>query len=291
MNWDDLRIFVAVANHSKLALAASTLRMDETTVSRRIRRLETDLGQTLFERLRRGHHLTPQGQALLEKALQMESAAGSIVSTDDRANAQLSGMIRISAAEGFGAKIIAPVLAAFKKTYPLIDIDLVAGSGFLSLSRREADIAIGLSRSKSNRIQSSRLLDYTLGLYASEGWLLENSSPKSIDDIQDTSIIGYIDDLIYANELRYLEEILPRAVASLRSSSILSQVEMTKNAAGLAILPKFLAEPELVRLLPNVINIKRTFWFSVHKEIADNARIKALIDFLPHEIAALDQSF
>jgi DNA-binding transcriptional LysR family regulator len=218
MNWDDLRIFVAVARHNKLATAARSLRMDETTVSRRIRRLESQLGQTLFERLRRGHHLTPLGQRLLDKTEQMEVAARSITQSTDQSGPQLTGSLRISAAEGFGAKIIAPALAAFKREYPSINIDLVSGSGFLNLSRREADIAIGLSRSKSKRIHSTQFANYKLGLYASKQWVEINGTPATIDDIQNAPMIGYIDDLIYAQELRYLEEALPRSVATLRSS-------------------------------------------------------------------------
>ena len=142
MKWDDLKIFLAVARRRKLADAATELKIDITTISRRIKRLEDNLGQTLFERLRSGHQLTAHGEKLLVTAEQIETNFDNIDRAKENAAHTPSGTIRISVAEGFGTEILAPILGQFSAHYPEIEIDLVSGSGFLSLSKREADVAV-----------------------------------------------------------------------------------------------------------------------------------------------------
>lgn len=279
MNWDDLRIFTHVARRARLSDAASALKMDETTISRRIKRLEAQLSQTLFERNRRGHQLTPQGQALLDRVQAMDSTATQIYETVGGGAHEVAGNLRISTAEGFGASVFVPAIRQFITANPHIHIDLVSGSGFLSLSRREADISIGLSRPKSKRIISRKLYDYSLGLYGCESYL-NNNMPKSISDLEHHVLIGYIDDLVYAPELGYFETMFPYYTPKIRCSSILAQSALVRDGAGLAILPAFLASPDMVRLFPDTIGLENSFWLSAHKTISETGRFQALDRFL-----------
>jgi len=182
MNWDDIKLFLALARRKKLSAAAKDVKMDVTTISRRIKRLEDDLGQTLFERLRTGHVLTANGQELFLLAEQIESNFDGIRRTSLKSSNMPSGTIRISVAEGFGSELLAPILGEFCMDYPDIDIDLVSGSGFLSLSRREADVAIGLSVSKSKHIISDflkkKLVESGAGLAILPDFIVGNSLKK-----------------------------------------------------------------------------------------------------------------
>ena len=189
MNWDDLKIFLAVARRKKLADAASDVKLDITTISRRIKRLEDSLGQTLFERLRSGHVLTSHGDQLFVEAEQIENNIYKISSSKNHSVNAPSGTIRISVAEGFGAEMLAPILGEFKVNFPDIEIDLVSGSGFLSLSKREADVAIGLSRSKSKHIISELLQSYRLHLYAHKNYIEQNPVIQSLEDLNLHSLI------------------------------------------------------------------------------------------------------
>ena len=279
MKWDDLKIFLAVARHKKLADAATELRIDITTISRRIRRLEDDLGQTLFERLRSGHQLTANGEKLLVTAEQIETNFENIDRAKENATHTPSGTIRISVAEGFGTEILAPILGKFSAQFPEIEIDLVSGSGFLSLSKREADVAIGLARSKSKHIQSELLCTYNLHLYGHKSYLNDHAEIRSLKNLSNHTLIDYVDDLIYSDELRYFELHLPKLRPNIRSTSIMAQKTLVESGAGIAILPDFMASSELQKILPNKIQIKRQFWFSCHQSVTPLEKIKAFKAF------------
>ena len=279
MKWDNLKIFLAVARRKKLADAATELKIDITTISRRIKRLEDDLGQTLFERLRSGHQLTTHGEKLLVTAEQIETNFDNIHKAKESAAHTPSGTIRISVTEGFGTEILAPILGKFSNRFPEIEIDLVSGSGFLSLSKREADVAIGLARSKSKHIQSELLCAYNLHLYGHKSYLDDHAEIKSLKNLTDHTLIDYVDDLIYSDELRYFELHLPNLRPNIRSTSIMAQKTLVETCAGIAILPDFMASHELQKILPNKIRIKRQFWFSCHQSVAPLEKIKAFRAF------------
>lgn len=280
MQWDDLKVFLYVARRRKLSVAAKDLKLDETTISRRIKRLEIDLGQTLFERLRSGHHLTAHGETLFAEAEEIERRTDSIRVLRGSEAQKPSGILRISVAEGFGAQILAPALGEFCDKFADIEIDLVSGSGFLSLSKREADVAIGLVRSKSKHISSEPLSGYSLHLYGSRQYIKKHPAIQSLKDLQAHTFIDYVDDLIYSDELRYFEEFLPNFRPRIRSTSIVAQKRLVQNGAGLAILPDFLASDELIKILPNEINVKRQFWFSCHQSVASLAKVKVFKNFV-----------
>lgn len=279
-HWDDLKIFLAVARKRKLARAAIALGMDETTVSRRLKRLENDMGQTLFERLRTGHILTSYGEKILTEIEQIESHAQGLFFNNLQKEQQYGGKIRISVAEGFGAYVIAPILKGFTSKYNQIEIDLVSGSGFLSLSRREADISISLTRSKSKNILSEKLCDYTLRLYASPDYLASKPAITGLDDLADHDFIDYVDDLVYSDELRYFETYLKDITPKYRSTSIIAQKQFTEAGMGLAILPDFLAAGPLVPVLDETLLIERSFWFSIHQSFARLDKFKAFKTYI-----------
>ena len=176
LNWNDIRVFLAVAEAGQIGRAAQALRLDPTTLGRRIRRLEQRLEMTLFERTRDGQVLTEAGESLLAKAEGMADLARLI---DDRPTSKtgLSGSLRLSVSEGFGSQFLTPYVKEFAASHPGLTIELVANSGFLSPSKREADIAVMLSRPKAGPVLSKKLADYDLRLYASNDYLAEFGTP------------------------------------------------------------------------------------------------------------------
>ncbi len=281
VNWDDLRLFLAVSRTQKLDRAGAKLRLDATTLSRRLRRLEIDLGQTLFERTRRGHILTHAGEQLVQKVEAIESLSFSIDRPTESGDA-ISGKIRLGVTEGFGAKIIAPALSEFCTQWPEIEVELIALSGFVSVPKREADMAILLTRPKTGRLKVRKLADYTLHLYASRAYLAQFPPVRTVEALSEHRLIGYVDDLIYSPQLRYFDEVLPGLRPHLCSPSILAQLEMTRAGAGFCILPRFLAaeHSELCPILINEITVSRSFWLTTHEDVCNFARVKVFSDFL-----------
>jgi DNA-binding transcriptional LysR family regulator len=292
MNWDDLKLFLVVARQQKLDLAGAVLQQDATTLSRRLRRLELDVGQTLFERTRRGHILTPEGEALAVRAEAMEAIALGVGESGD-GEPSLVGKVRLGVTEGFGTAFIAPALASFVADWPGIEIDLIALSGLVSVPKREADMSVLLTRPKAGRLKVRKLTDYSLQLYASQSYLAARGPIESVDALNSHKLIGYVDDLIYSPQLRYFDEVLPGLHPGLSSSSIIAQMEMTRAGTGLCILPKFIANrhADLVPILCDDIQVSRSFWLATHEDVAGLARIKALSDYLVHLVKLRQAEF
>ncbi|MBS0474462.1 MAG: LysR family transcriptional regulator [Proteobacteria bacterium] len=273
-DWSDFQAFLAIARAGQLARAGAALGLDATTVGRRLRRLEARLGATLFEQTRTGQILTEAGEALLGQVEAMAQAASGIAEGVDEG---LAGTLRVSTSEGFGSWFLAHQVPAFVAAHPALTLDLVASSGFLSLSKREADIAVTLSRPKAGPVIARKLSDYALRLYAAPDYLAaQGTAARAADLAQGHRLVGYIPDLLYDPALRYLDEIHPGLGASLRSSSINAQHSLLAAGAGIGVLPCFMgdSDPRLVPVLPER-RIVRSFWLVTHKDTQNLARIKA----------------
>ncbi|MDH7640616.1 LysR family transcriptional regulator [Sphingomonas oryzagri] len=287
MNWDDMRVFLALARSGTLARAAALVEQDATTVARRIQRLEAALATTLFEHGATGQTLTESGHRLLAHAEAMEAGARAVAQQAE-SGAGLGGTIRISVSEGFGMGFMAPRLPGFTEAHPGIALDLIASTGFLNPSRREADIAIMLARPKGGPLIAAKLTDYRLGVYASADYLAATGPVESVEALTRRRLVGYVPDLIFAPELRYLAEVDERLEPAIRSSSISAQALLIAGGAGCGILPCFMGDrhPALVRLLAQEVAIERSFWLVVHRDMRRVARIEAFIGWLREEVSA-----
>ena len=289
MNWNDLQAFLAIAQAGQLAKAAAAMRVDATTMGRRLRRLESQLGATLFEQTRQGQVLTEAGEALLARVEEMASAAAAIGEGPDAATSGIGGTLRLSVSEGFGTWFLAEHIPAFAQQHRQLTVDLAASSGFLSPSKREVDIAVMLSRPKAGPVLARKLSDYTLRLYGSADYLREYGQPAAPGDLaQGHRLIGYVPDLIYAPELRYLDEFHPELVTRTRSTSINAQHRLIAAGGGIGVLPCFIGDRDerLVPVIPDK-RITRAFWLVTHKDNHQLARIMAgkewLIDLVQRQ--------
>jgi DNA-binding transcriptional LysR family regulator len=285
LQWGELQDFLAVARHRTLSSAAQALGVDATTIGRRLRKLEQRLGQTLFEHSREGHSLTESGEKLLLHVEDMERAALSIEHVASSGPA-LKGVVRISVAEGFGTWFMARHLPEFCVEYPGLIVELVANSGFLSPSKRETDIAILLARPRTGPVVSRKLSDYSLRLYASREYLRSALPIGTADDLREHRLIGYVPDLLYAPELRYLGEIDRMLEPTIRSSSINAQLQLIASGGGIGVLPDFIAgrEEKLVPILPDRV-ITRSFWVVTHRDTRQLQRVSVVHTWLQGVVA------
>lgn len=260
-------------------------------MSRRLQRLEATLGAVLFEHGSAGHVLTEAGQRLLANAEAMETNARAVQQHAEAASG-LAGTLRISVSEGFGTWFVAQRLEKFTSRHPGVAVDLVASTGFLNPSRREADIAIMLARPRGGPLIAAKLTDYRLGAYASQEYLMAKGPVDNIADLSERRLIGYVPNLIYAPELRYLAELDDRLEPEIRSSSITAQAWLIASGIGCGVLPCFIgdATPGLTRLLPRDVSILRTFWLVVHRDMRRVARVDAFIDWLRTEVVAAQRN-
>lgn len=275
-DWDDLRIFLAAARAGSLAAAGRRLGLNTATVGRRIARLEMALKSTLLVRSPAGLQLTATGAQLLQYGVQAEIALEAAADVTRRE--MVAGTVRISAAEGFGSSVLAPALPALVAARPGLRVELAAHAGFLSPTKREVDLAITLSAPETQRLIVEPLTRYQLALYASPAYLERAGPPETVSDLRGHEIVGYVDDLLYASELRYLDEVLPGLRPRLASSSIRAQRTIVGAGGGVGVLPCFLAAG-LVRVLPDVL-LERRFWLSTHQEVHATTRMRAVRGWL-----------
>jgi DNA-binding transcriptional LysR family regulator len=272
-DWDDLRVFIAAARAESATGAAQQLGLDASTVGRRIAALEASLKATLFVRSAKGLRLTATGERLLDAGLVAESAMNAAAEVGEQD--LIGGAIRISASEGFGGAVLAPALPQLRARHPGLSVELVANPGFMSPLRREVDMTVTLSEPTSRRLLIEPLTDYQLGLYASAAYLAEHGAPQGVEALTGADLVGYIDDQIYAPELRYLDEVHPGLTPNLASSSINAQRRMIAAGGGVGVLPCFLGEG-LVRVLRAEVRLTRRFWIATLSEVAATARVRAI---------------
>ncbi len=287
-DWNDIRFFLELSRKGRLTEVAKALKVDHTTVSRRIATLEKKLDAKLFENTTRGYVLTQAGERLLTQAEIMESASATMQDMIGGENSNLTGVVRLGVPEGFGSQFLSQDMPLFQELHPEIELEFVANDRFVSLSKREADLSITLERPRSGRLISKKLTDYTLRLYASRSYIEKHPPIRSVSDLKDHNFVSYIDELVPDPQMLYLSEFVSNPNVTLKSSSIVFQFQAALAGAGLNIMHCFVADQQsdLVRILPDEIKVDRRYWLNTPEEIHDLARIKAVSQFLSARVDA-----
>jgi len=283
LNWDDLRFFLEVSRTSTASGAAKRLNVDHTTVARRIRELESALSTVLFEKSRAGGYvLTAEGQRLLTHADPIESAVHRASEQFSGGDQALTGHVRLGSTEGFGCFFLAPHIAALTDKHSELTVDLLPVPHFVSLSKREADVAVVLDRPQRGQYVSTRLCEYRLKLYGTRDYLDQHAPISTVTDLRDHSFISYVDDLAFSMELLYLDRTVPNASSALRSTSVIAQYFATLQGRALAILPCFMAEqhPLLTSVLTDEVVVTRQFWLTCRDDLRNLRRVAFIWDYL-----------
>lgn len=285
-DWNDLQAFLAVVRAGRLTVAAKQLGIDHSTLSRRIVGLEQALGVALFDRRAAGYALTAEGERLIPDAEALESLAVRIHFRQDDATQGLMGSVRIGTPEAWGTYFLAPQLVRLARQHPELEIELIANPRVFSLSKREADIAVSMTRPEQGRLYARRLHDYELGVYASRDYVQQHGPVNDRSELEAHTWIGYVEDLMWSTELDYLSEISTSLVPRIRISNVISQLQAVRGSAGLGVLPCFMArrEPDLVRLLPQEIKLFRSYWLITHADARDLVRVKVVADFIVQRV-------
>jgi DNA-binding transcriptional LysR family regulator len=265
---DDLRYLLAVAHTGRLVAAAGALGVDHSTVSRRLRALEKVFGARLLERGADGWELTELGRAIAERARPIEDALERVVlAAQGRQEDALVGNFRVTAPDGFGTLFVVPALARLRADHPGLDIELITATRQLTLHQSGFDMAIAVGAPVTRRLHAERLADYVLGLYASETYLATHGTPSTIDELQDHTVIFYVDSLLQVGDLD-LAQHLPGVTARFTSTNIFAQLEATAAGAGIGVLPRFMAlrSPALRELTDIGLHIRLAFTLAARRD-------------------------
>jgi len=284
-DWDDLKVFLAVARGESLSRAGRVLKMDAATVGRRIARLEEALGARLFTRSPQGYLLTDEGGRLVTHAqameIGMERARDALAGPAEG----ISGQVRIGAPDGCANYLLPQVVAGIAAENPGLEVQIVALPRVFSLSRREADMVIAVSKPEQGRVLVQKITDYRLHLAASDGYLAQTGPLDGLEDLRGRRVIGYIPDMIFDRELDYLAD-LGVEQPPIASNSVSVQLNLIRQGAGVGVVHDFAlpAAPGVRRVLTGEFSLTRAFHLIRH---ADDRRVPRIERFAAALIAGL----
>ncbi|WP_226575067.1 LysR family transcriptional regulator [Acuticoccus sediminis] len=281
MDWNDAKLFLAVAREGQVLAAAGRLGISQATLSRRVQALEEAVGARLFERSTRGAALTDAGRLFLETAERVEAEMLSATERLKAVEAAPAGTVRIGAPDGLGSAYIAARLGALGMRYPALRVQLVPLTRNFSLSQREADVAIMIGRPKKGRLRARLLADYTLGLYATRDYLAEHGVPERVEDLANHRLVGYVDDLMPSAELNYAEEVWRGWTSAFEVSTAIGQREVVASGAAIGLLHDFMvaSDERFVPVLPDRRPV-RSYVAVWHENLQGSRRLSAVVDFL-----------
>ncbi|MDP5085433.1 MAG: LysR family transcriptional regulator [Yoonia sp.] len=289
-NWDDMRVFLAVARAEGLSGAAPVLKMDPSTLGRRIVRLERALGAALFVKSPQGYALTDLGERMRDRAAEAEVSLARALDEGQGASAGLTGQIRIGAPDGAANFLLPQVCAAIQAENPDLEVQILALPRVVNLSRREADMAITVSPPAAGRLTVQKITDYQLHLAT------RTDAPPltSLSDLKGRPIVGYIPDMIFDKELDYLGALGASGV-QMASNSVAVQLQMIRQA-GIGIVHDFALPfaPELCQVLTDQVALTRSFYLVRHTSDRHSDRLSrfaaALKSGMQAEVALLEHT-
>ena len=285
---EHIGVFLELARSGTLRGAAARLGFDETTVSRRLGRLEESLGVRLMDRGREGWRLTEAGRRLVPHAETIDSQM--MAATEDLAigAGELSGSLRVVASDGFGAYVLLPHLTEFHERHPDLRIEVSTSTSHAAATERDFDVAITLERPPSRSAEVRALTDYELRLYASEQYLRTHRTPRDASDLRnDHTLIWYVDALLDVEPLRLLGTVVPHATAMVQTNNISGHLTAARAGLGIALLPTYIgeAEPGLRPVLHDQISARRRYWLTVPRSTLLLARVTAFCGALERIVA------
>jgi len=286
MRWDDIRFFLAVARGGGLSAAARTLRVNHSTVFRRIDGLETALGTRLFDRLPGGYTLTRAGERMMDDALRAEDAFNDLERNVAGLDQQLTGEVRFTAPNGLAAHPLPDYLRSLRHTYPEIVLHMLIDNRVFSLKRGEADIALRPGPSASEELVGRKIATIAWTAYASPEYLARRGRPQSEAELDGHDIIACDESLSGIPAARWLTRHTPNAQVVVRADDITTMRHLCAAGLGIAVLPMWGYPDSPVPILPPVPSLATALYLYTHPDLRRVARIRAVIDHLAECFAA-----
>ncbi|UZX01671.1 LysR family transcriptional regulator [Arthrobacter sp. CDRTa11] len=286
-NPDDLLVLLAVSRSAKFTTAAQALGLNHTTVSRRIAALEKALGGRVLARAAGGWELTDLGTQAVRAAEQVEAAV-SALGPAGRAPDPITGVVRMTATDGFSAYIAAPAVAGLRREHPGLSVEVVTMTRRALQQRSGLDIEVVVGEPQVHRAEAVRLGDYMLGMYASRSYLEENGTPATVADLSEHPLVYFVDSMLQVDDLDAPRRLVPAMRDGLTSTNVFVHVEATRAGAGIGFLPCFMGDlhSDLVRLLPEDFAELLPYWMVLRPDSMRRPAVAAVVQALRDQTAA-----
>ncbi|MBT2515366.1 LysR family transcriptional regulator [Arthrobacter sp. ISL-30] len=277
-NPDDLLVLLAVSRSGKFTTAAQALGLNHTTVSRRIAALEKALGGRVLARAAGGWEVTDLGAQAVAIAEQVEAAVG-LLGQADRAPDPITGVVRMTATDGFSAYIAAPAVARLRREHPGLSVEIVTVTRRALQQRSGLDIEVVVGEPQVHRAEAFQLGEYVLGMYASRAYLDEYGMPATVDKLAHHQLVYFVDSMLQVDDLDAPRRLVPAMRDGLSSTNVFVHVEATRAGAGVGFLPCFMADlhDDLVRLLPEAFAERLPYWMVLRPDSMRRPAVAAVV--------------
>lgn len=284
LDWDDLRFFAELARTGSLSAAARRLKVDHSTVARRVSGLEQSLGVRLFDRLPRGWALTHDGEEMAERVERLESEIFALGSFARGRSGALTGTVRVSAPPAFAALFLMPRLGLLRERHPGIELELAGEMRIANLTRREADLALRIGRPEGASMIVRRLPDFGYGLFGRRDYV--ERVPEG-----EWTLLGHDESLEHSPPQQWMRRYAAGRPLSIRSNDISGLFTAVRAGIGVAILSWYMAElaPELVCVATGAPELRRQLWMVVHADVRRAPGVRAVMDTIV-DIAERDRA-
>lgn len=289
-DWDDLKIFLAVARHGSTLAAGRALQINQSTVQRRLLALENRLGQRLVERLPSGYRLTELGAAILPAAETVASAAEAFVTELGDLARDHTGIIRLTCPEPIAFRLNqSGLLDKFHAAYPELKVEFVLSDRYVDLAKGEADVALRSGETDAGALVGRKIADSLWAVYASRQYVERHGAPATIAELARHPLIGFEESMGKHRISVWLKEVAPDATYAAHNTSVLGLIYAAKAGVGVAPLPMSLGdlEPDLVRVLGPVPALTRQWRLLAHPDQRHTRRVAAFFDFIRRNLNEL----
>jgi len=276
---DQLLVLLEVSRSGRFTVAAETLGVNHTTVARKIAALEKALGGRVLVRAAGGWELTPLGERAAGVAAQVADAVGRLAPGADD---PVTGVVRMTATDGFSAYIASPAVAELRREHPGLAVELVTVTRRAQQQRSGVDIEVVVGEPQVHRAEAIQLGAYALGMYASRDYLAVHGTPETEEDFARHGLVYFVDSMLQVDDLDAPRRLAPQMKDALTSTNVFVHVEATRAGAGIGFLPCFMADrhPDLVRLLPERFSARLPYWMVVRADALRQPAVAAVVEAL-----------
>lgn len=284
-NWDDIRVYLAIARTGTLSGAAEAMNMGIATISRKLDRLEKSLAVPLFSRHQSGYRLTDDGEALLERAEAFEYA-GLAFGEMAKLQGNVAGLVRLATSDNLATHFILPSLKKLLEKYPNLRVEVVSGIQSVNLHRRDADIAIRMVKPDAGNLTLKRLGTVGFGLYGAKTYIENLDGTPAGLSLSNAQYVGWSETHQHLPAAGWVTRMLRGRPCRVEANTLMAQISAVSEGLGLGVLPHFMAMKSGLHCVNPDIGVDQPLWLVMHSDLAGSRRVRAVAD---HLIAVFDE--
>lgn len=287
LNWDDLKLALAIGRSGSLSGAGRDLGVSHATVFRRLGEIEQRLGVALFQRSRSGYAPTLAGEEIIRSATDVEASVFDVERRVMGQDLRPSGTVRLTTTDTLLHGLLSPLLCNYRDSYPDISLEIVVSNQVFDLTRREADIALRPASAPPETLVGRKIATIAQAIYGHHDLA---DGLTDIEEARNASWIGPDERMAYGALDKWYGDQGINSRCHLRTDTMLGMFAAARDGLGLAVLPCYLADRAsgLTRIGDPIPSLATDLWLLTHPDLRHTARIRAVLDFIATEVRKVE---